>query len=313
MKAVFLDRESLPVPFETPHGVTDYCEYPYTNPAQVHARLEHADIAILNKVKLTRDLIAQLPQLKMVSITATGFDCVDVAACQERHIAVTHVKQYATTSVPEHVLMLILALRRNLMGYRTLMQNNAWPQSRQFCVFEGDITDVHAQTLGIVGYGSLGQALATLAKALGMRVIHHSPSRLGHDPDCVSLAQLFQHSDVVSLHCPLTASTHHLINRDTLAQMKPSSLLINTARGALIDETALAEALQKGVIAGAGLDVLSQEPPPPDHPLLQLNLPQLIITPHVAWASRKTMQTLANEASRNVEHWLKGLHHNRVV
>jgi len=313
MKAVFLDRESLPVPFETPHGVTDYCEYPYTNPAQVHARLEHADIAILNKVKLTRDLIAQLPQLKMVSITATGFDCVDVAACQERHIAVTHVKQYATTSVPEHVLMLILALRRNLMGYRTLMQNNAWPQSRQFCVFEGDITDVHAQTLGIVGYGSLGQALATLAKALGMRVIHHSPPRLGHDPDCVSLAQLFQHSDVVSLHCPLTASTHHLINRDTLAQMKPSSLLINTARGALIDETALAEALQNGVIAGAGLDVLSQEPPPPDHPLLQLNLPQLIITPHVAWASRKTMQTLANEASRNVEHWLKGLHHNRVV
>jgi len=313
MRAVFLDRESLPVRFPQPTGVTSYHEYAHTDPVDVLDRLRNADVAILNKVKLDRDTLQQLPTLKMISITATGFDCVDLDACKQQGIAVTHVKNYATTSVPEHVFMLILALRRNLMRVRTAVQKGAWPQSRQFCFFEGDISDLRHQTLGLLGYGSLGQAIAQLGRAFGMRVLFHTPSRLGRDPECVSFDALITQSDMLSLHCPLNEHTRHIINAHTLKRMKPSSVLINTARGGLIDEAALASALLRGELAGAGLDVLSQEPPPADHPLLQLDLPQLIITPHIAWASQTAMETLATEASRNVEQWLMGQTHNRLV
>jgi glycerate dehydrogenase len=313
MRVVFLDRDSLPVRFNTPKCATSYQAYGHTSAAEVVERLTGAAVAILNKVPLQASALAHLPTLKLVSITATGFDCVDIDACRARGIAVTHVKDYATVSVPEHVFMLILALRRNLKGYERLMQQGAWPKATQFCVLDGSIQDLHGATLGLIGYGSLGQAVAALGRAFGMRVIYYSPSRIGLSPDCVSLDTVFADSDIVSLHCPLNAQTHHLINAARLAQMRRTSLLINTARGALVDEAALHAALVNGVIQGAGLDVLGQEPPPAQHPLLALNLPNLLITPHIAWASQRAMEQLADGASANVDAWALGKHQARVV
>jgi glycerate dehydrogenase len=207
----------------------------------------------------------------------------------------------------------LLALRRRLIPHSEASVNGAWPASKQFCHFAGEIVDIAGSTLGLLGYGSLGQAVAERARALGLRVIYFSPSRLHKDPQCVSLTELFETSDALSLHCPLTSDTQHIVNADTLRLMQPSSVVINTARGGLIDELALVHALNTGVIAGAGLDVLSQEPPPADHPLLNCHHPQLIITPHVAWASTKTIEKLADEASLNVDAWIKGERRNRVI
>jgi glycerate dehydrogenase len=229
-------------------------------------------------------------------------DNVDTDYCRRRGIPVANVRGYAERTVPEHVFMLVLALRRNLLAYREDLLRGAWAKAAHFCLFTHPIRDLHASTLGIVGYGSIGRGVARLGEAFGMRVViaeHKDATRAreGRTP----FLEVLEESDIITLHAPLNAETRHLIGRDELSRMRPDALLINCARGGLVDEAALLEALKAGEIAGAGIDVLSSEPPREGNPLLDLQLPNLIITPHVAWASRQAMQALADQLVENIE------------
>jgi glycerate dehydrogenase len=313
-KIVFLDRHSLEAQLRRPAFEHAWTEYPATGEEEVVARLRGATIAISNKVPLRAAALAQLPDLRMVAVAATGTDNVDLAACRGRGILVSNIRNYAVVAVPEHCFALILALRRNLRAYSADVEAGRWQQSTRFCLLDHPIADLAGSRLGIVGYGALGQQVARLGRAFGMQVcvVSRSPVR---DPDVstVGLDELLRTSDVVSLHLPLTGQTRHMIGARELASMKRSALLINTARGGLVDEAALAEALSAGVIAGAGFDVLSKEPPVPDNPLLQLRLPNFILTPHVAWASGGAMQTLADMLIDNIESFAAGQPRNVVA
>jgi glycerate dehydrogenase len=281
-------------------------EYPATAPGEVVERLRGASIAITNKVPLRADAIAQLPDLKMVAVAATGTDNVDLAACRERGIVVSNIRDYSLVSVPEHCFALILALRRNLRAYTNDVEAGRWEQSTRFCLLDHPIADLAGSRLGIVGYGALG-------RAFGMQVCVTARAPL-NEPDVTQLPldQLLATCDVISLHLPLTEQTRHMIGARELASMKRTAILVNTARGGLVDEVALADALTRGVIAGAGFDVLGKEPPVPDNPLLRLRLPNFILTPHVAWASGGAMQTLADMLIDNIEAWEAGRAKNVV-
>jgi glycerate dehydrogenase len=284
-----------------------WTEHAATAPGEVALRLRGASIAITNKVPLRAADIAQLPDLRMVAIAATGTDNVDLAACRERGIVVSNIRNYSLVSVPEHVFTLILALRRKLRAYCADVDAGRWQQSSRFCLLDHPIADLAGSRIGIVGYGALGKKVATIARAFGMEVCVTSRSPVTDEGVTVlPLDELLRTADVVSLHLPLTDQTRNMIGTRELATMKRSALLINTARGGLVDEAALAQALRDGVIGGAGFDVLSQEPPVPDNPLLQLHQPNFILTPHVAWASDGAMQTLADMLIDNIEAWNKG-------
>jgi glycerate dehydrogenase len=310
---VFLDRDSLAATVRAPRFDHAWTDYPATDAAAVVDRLAGASIAITNKVPLRADAIARLPGLKMVAVAATGTDNVDLAACRERGIAVANIRDYSLVSVPEHAITLMLALRRNLLAYRADVEAGRWEQSTRFCLLDHPIGDLAGSRLGIVGYGALGKKVAQLGRAFGMRVAATSRTT-PHDSnvEALPLDELLRTSDVVSLHLPLTEQTRHLIGARELALMKPSSLLINTARGGMVDEQALAGALRAGTIGGAGFDVLSKEPPLPTNPLLQLRQPNFILTPHVAWASAGAMQTLADMLVDNIEAWAEGRAQNLV-
>lgn len=304
---VFLDRDSLQAHVRRPRFEHGWTEYPASKPDDVVARLRDATVAITNKVPLRAADIAQLPQLKMVAIAATGTDNVDLAACHARGILVSNIRNYSLVSVPEHVFTLILALRRNLRAYSADVETGLWQQSSSFCLFDHPIADLAGSRLGIVGYGALGKKVATIARAFGMEVSVHSRSAPSEEGlSVLSLDDLLRTSDVVSLHLPLSEQTRNMIGASQLATMKRNALLINTARGGLVDEQALAQALHGGVIGGAGFDVLSKEPPIAGNPLLQLHLPNFILTPHVAWASAGAMQTLADMLIDNIEAWERG-------
>ena len=304
---VFLDRDSLIANIRTPSFEHRWRDYPATNANEVVERLHGATIAITNKVPLRADAIAQLPDLKMIAVAATGTDNVDLAACRERGIVVANIRNYSLVSVPEHCFALILAVRRNLRAYVADVENGRWEASTRFCLLDHPIGDLAGSRLGIVGYGALGRRVAQIARAFGMEVAVTSRSPVA-DTDVVQLPldELLATSDVVSLHLPLTDQTRHMIGPRELAAMKKSAILVNTARGGLVDEAALARALTYGTIAGAGFDVLSKEPPVPDNPLLQLRLPNFVLTPHVAWASGGAMQTLADMLVDNLEAWVAG-------
>jgi glycerate dehydrogenase len=313
-KIVFLDRDSVIATLRKPAFGHDWHEYPATASRDVVSRLEGASIAITNKVPLRAADIAQLPNLKMIAVAATGTDPIDLDACRARGIVVSNIRNYSTTSVPEHCFALILALRRNLRAYCADVDAGLWQKSERFCLLDHPISDLAGSRLGIVGYGALGQAVARLGRGFGMQVCVHSRSPVT-DPDVTPLGldQLLQTSDVISLHLPLSGQTRHLIGAAQLGAMKRSALLINTARGGLVDEGALAQALTNGTIAGAGFDVLATEPPPADNPLLGLHLPNFILTPHVAWASGQAMQTLADQLIDNVEAFAGGKARNVVT
>lgn len=304
---VFLDRDSLKAQVRRPRFEHTWREYPASAAGDVVERLQGAGIAITNKVPLRAADIAQLPELKMVAIAATGSDNVDLAACRERGIVVSNIRNYSLVSVPEHVFALILALRRNLRAYVADVEAGKWQTSKQFCLFDHPIADLAGARLGIVGYGALGHKVAAIARVFGMRVCAASRSPID-DPDVeqMSISELLRTADVVSLHLPLTDQTRNMIGAAELATMKRGALLINTARGGLVDEAALARALTDGVIAGAGFDVLSKEPPALGNPLLELRLPNFILTPHVAWASAGAMQTLADMLIENIEGFERG-------
>ena len=312
-KIVFLDRDSLDANVRRPSFEHEWTEHPGTTPDNVFSRLQDATIAITNKVPLRAGDIARLPALKMVAVAATGTDNVDLAACRERGIVVSNIRNYSLVSVPEHVFTLVLALRRQLLSYAADVAAGMWQAQDRFCLLGHPIGDLAGSRFGIVGYGALGHKVAQLARAFGMEVCVVSRSPVS-DPGVtvLDLPELLRTCDVVSLHLPLNDKTRKMIGAAELATMKPTALLINTARGGLVDEAALAAALRDGVIGGAGFDVLSQEPPKAGNPLLDLRLPNFILTPHVAWASAGAMQTLADMLIDNVEAFVNGAPNNVV-
>ena len=313
-KIVFLDRDSLIATIRPPAFAHAWTEYPATRPDQVVERLRGAAVAVTNKVPLRAADIARLPDLKLIAVAATGTDNVDLDACRARGIAVANIRDYSIVSVPEHAFALMLAVRRRLLDYAADVAAGRWQASSRFCLLGHPIADLAGSRLGIVGYGALGRRVARIGRAFGMDVAVHTRSPVD-DADVTPLAlpELLATSDVVSLHLPLTPQTRDLIGAAELASMKKSAILINTARGGLVDEDALAAALRAGTIAGAGVDVLSQEPPLPANPLLAPGLPNLVLTPHVGWASGGAMQTLADMLVDNLDAWADGKALNRVV
>ncbi|MCG6933000.1 MAG: D-2-hydroxyacid dehydrogenase [Gallionella sp.] len=313
-KIVFLDSASIVADVRRPKFDHRWEEYPATAAGQTVERLRDASIAITNKVVLDRDTLEQLPQLKMVAVAATGTNNVDIEYCRERGIVVSNIRNYSVHTVPEHVFMLMLALRRNLLAFRADVLNGEWQKSPQFCLFTHPVRDLHDATLGIVGFGAIGKAVQQIALAFGMQVLiaeHKGAAAIR--PGYTAFDTVLRDSDVITLHLPLNGQTRHLIGAAELEQMQPGALLINTARGGLVDETALLNALQSGRIAGAGFDVLEKEPPAEGHPLLDLNLPNFILTPHIAWSGRAAMQTLADQLIANIEAWAAGAPQNRVA
>jgi glycerate dehydrogenase len=306
-RVVFLDRDSLKAKVRKPSCATEYVEYAKTSVEEIVPRLKNATVAIINKVPMRTETLKQLPHLKMIAVAATGYDVVDVGYCKEHGIAVANIRNYAVHTVPEHAFALILALRRNLIAYRQDVENGVWNTSDQFCFFTHDIGDLYGSTLGIIGEGAIGQATAAIGRAFGMRVLFadHPPPKM-QGVTFTPHEQVLAESDVISLHCPLTPSTRNLINIDALRKMKRNALLINTARGGLVDEAALIQALDERLIAGAGFDVLTVEPPRDGHPLLDVRRPNFILTPHIAWASDGAMQFLADQLIDNIELWCAG-------
>ncbi len=313
-KIVFLDSASIIADIRRPAFQHLWQEYPATAAEQTVARLADATVAITNKVQLQRETLELLPKLKMVAVAATGTDNVDIACCRERGIVVSNIRNYSVHTVPEHVFMLMLALRRNLPAFRADVQSGEWQRAEQFCLFTHPVRDLHGSTLGIMGNGAIGKAVAQIALAFGMNVLfaeHKGAAevRQGY----TAFDTVLRESDVITLHLPLNEQTRHLISTAEFSCMKPGALLINTARGGLVDEAALHDALCSGRIGGAGFDVLGKEPPRDGHPLLDLNLPNFILTPHIAWSGREAMQTLADQLIANIEAFVAGTPQNRVA
>ena len=304
---VFLDRTGIPATHEIPRPnfAHQWIEYDRTSADQTYERAKEADIIITSKVLLTRELLAKLPKLKLIAITATGTNNVDMAAAQELGIVVKNVTGYSSVTVPEHVMGMIYALKHSLMSYhRDQIMTDRWATCGQFCYVDYPVTDIRGSTLAVFGKGNTGSEVARLAQAVGMRVIfaEHKNAQVIRE-GYVPFEEAFKQADIVSLHCPLTEQTQHLVNAETLALMKPTAYLINTGRGPLVDEKALLEALENRQIAGAALDVLAKEPPELDDPLMLAakRLPNLLITPHVAWASDSAVTTLVNKVTENME------------
>ena len=315
-RIVTLEAGALIADVRRPAFAHEWLEYEATRQEDVAARLAGATIAIVNKRLLTADILAGLPQLQMVAIAATGYNNIDLDACRARGIVVSNVRGYARETVPEHVLALLLALSRQIGPFHSSVAAGRWQHSEQFCYFDYPIRDLHGRSLGLLGSGSLGEGVARLAEAFGMRVIRGE--RKGADQlreGYVAFDTLIREADVISLHCPLNDATRHLIGAAELAAMKPGALLVNTARGGLVDEAALADALRAGHIGGAAFDVLTEEPPR-NNPLLAPDLlaaGNFILTPHVAWSSREAMQTLADQLIGNIEAFVAGEARNRVA
>jgi glycerate dehydrogenase len=313
---VFLDRETL-----SPETVLRAPDFPHrmttferSAPDEVAARIADADIVITNKVPVRADAIAGAPRLRLIAVAATGTDMVDVKAAAARGIVVSNVRDYATTTVPEHVFALLFALRRSLLAYRDSVRDGRWQTASQFCFFDHQIRDLAGSTIGIVGRGSLGTAVARIAEALRMEVVF--AGRKG-DPSppapYVPFEEVLRRSDVVTLHLPLKPGTRNLVGAAEFALMARQPILINVSRGGLVDEVALGDALRSGQIAAAGFDVASAEPPPADNPLMQLlDLPNFILTPHVAWASREGQQSLADQLVDNIDAFWRGEARNVV-
>ncbi len=316
MRAAFLDWGSV-----TAGDLDDQCLrclpvdwafHENTGPSQLAERTRQCEVVVTNKVSLNANDLQQADKLGLICVAATGTNNIDLDAAARQDIAVCNVTGYATDSVVQHVFMLMLQLARQQPAYQAALQRGRWQQSEHFCFLDYRIESLANKTLGIVGYGELGQAVANMASQFGMDVLvaqrlHGTPL-----PNRVAFDELLSRVDVLSLHCPLTEQTRHLIAAPQLALMKPTAFVINTARGGIIHEPDLLHALQNGQIGGAALDVLEQEPPPEDSLLLKETLPNLIITPHIAWASRQARQKLIGGVAANITGWLQGKIINRV-
>lgn len=316
MRAVFLDFGTVSTgdldtgPLE--RVVPGIVIHGQTAQADVSARVAGFEAVFANKSVIERETIKANPQLRLIALTATGVDNVDVAAARERSVAVCNLRDYCTPSVVQHVFAMLLSLTHRLADYHALVASGQWQQAGQFSVFPYPIRELQGRMFGIVGFGALGRAVADVARAIGMRVEIANrpggPATAGRR----DLDEFLPELDVLSLHCPLTDATRGLISRERLARMKPDAVLINTARGALLDTKALAEALKSQRLGGAGIDVLEREPPPAGHPLLDPSIPNLIVTPHIAWAARESRQRCIDELALNVESFLSGGRRNRI-
>jgi glycerate dehydrogenase len=286
---------------------------PHTAQADVAAAITDAEIVLVNKLRLTREVIEHTPSLKLIALAATGTNNIDLDAARERGVAVCNLRDYCTASVVQQVMGTLLLLTQKLREYDALVRSGAWGRGEQFCLLDYPIRELAGRKLGIVGYGALGRGVAHAATAFGLEVL--VANRPGGTPQTgrLDLDVLLAKVDVLSLHCPLTPHTQGMIGERELARMKRDAVLINTARGALVDSQALADALRAGRLGGAAIDVLPQEPPVDGNPLLAGDIPNLIVTPHVAWAAREARQRCLDEMAANVEDFRRGGHRHRVV
>jgi glycerate dehydrogenase len=310
MKIVFLDRATLSpeTTLRQPCFAHQLVSHDHTAAHEVAQRIADADIVISNKVKLGAQALQQAARLKLVAVAATGTDSIDLTACAARGITVSNIRNYARHTVPEHTFALMFALRRSICAYRDSVKAGRWQESGQFCYFDYPVRDLAGATLGIIGDGALGSAVATIARALGMQVLMAAhKGRQGMGKLYTPFEEVLARSDILTLHCPLNARTRDMIGAAEFAQMARRPLIINTARGGLVNEAALADALRSGQIAGAGFDVVCAEPPPADHVFMSLlDLPNFILTPHVAWASQQAIQALADQLIDNIEAFERG-------
>ncbi len=314
---VYLDRGSLPdsVKLRSIPAPHNWHNHQATTSGQVIDRCRNADVLVVNKVPIGEKILAACPTIKHIAVSATGFNIIDIAACKRRNISVSNIQNYALTTVPEHVLGLTLNLRRELIHHRQQVIDSQWQKSSSFCIIDKPIRDLRGAIFGVVGLGALGYATAKLMHSIGMHVIY--ASRNTHDCDFakkVTLKQLLAKADVVSLHCSLNSETKNLIDTSQLQAMQPHAILINTARGGIVNELAAVHALQNNEIAGLGFDTLEQEPPNENSPLLEIaHHNNVIITPHNAWGSVQALQTLADILIDNVEAFINGTPQNIVT
>ena len=310
MQIVFLDLASVDSGDLDQHCLQQVAGqwqlHAHTELEQIRVRIAAADVVVTNKVPLTAELINAAPNLKLICVAATGTNNVDLVAARRRGIPVCNARAYATPSVVQHVFCLLLMLLRRIPQYTQAVQTGLWQLSPQFCLLDFPIEELTGKRLGIVGYGELGRAVAHVAKAFGMPVLIAQRESAVPQTDRVPLAELLTQVDILSLHCPLTEHNRHMIGKTQLALMKPGAILINTARGGLVEEAALLESLSARHLGGAGIDVLAIEPPEADNVLLAARLPNLIITPHIAWASRQARQRLLQEVIDNILGFVEG-------
>ncbi|WP_298353694.1 D-2-hydroxyacid dehydrogenase [Rhodoblastus sp.] len=314
-KIVFLDAATLaeavvlPRP-AFPHQWTNYAS---TAPGEVVSRARAAEIVVTNKVSLDAAVIAALPELRLIAIAATGFDHVDLAAARAAGIAVTNIRAYSVDSVPEHVFALILALKRQILRYVADVRAGVWQDSGQFAFHGHPIFDLRGKRLGLFGSGDLGQRVAELGRAFGMDPVFSARKNAPARPGTLPFEEVLATSDILSLHCPLNPETENMIGAPEFALMRKRPLLINTARGGLVDEAALERALDEGLLSGAGLDVTRPEPPPMDSAIMRLaRRPDALVTPHIAWASLESQQTLANQLGEVIAAFVGGERMNRL-
>ncbi|UVM62345.1 2-hydroxyacid dehydrogenase [Pseudomonas sp. B21-010] len=309
-RAVFLDHPSLDLgdldlgPLRS--CFSDLQLFARTTPDQVIERLKGATVAITNKIVIDAQAMAASPELKLILISATGTNNVDLAAARSHGITVCNCQGYGTPSVAQHTIMLLLNLATRLADYQKAVGEGRWQEASQFCLLDYPIVELEGKTLGLLGHGELGSAVGRLAEAFGMRVLlGQIPGRPAR-PDRLPLEQLLPQVDALTLHCPLNEHTRNFIGARELAQLKPGAFVVNTARGGLIDEQALAEALRNGHLGGAATDVLSVEPPAQGNPLLAGDIPRLIVTPHNAWGSREARQRIVGQMSENAQGFFSG-------
>ncbi len=316
MLGVFLDRDTVDAgdmdlsPLDD--VLPEWDHYGHTTPDQVLERIQGAGVVVTNKVVLDGETLAECADLELVCVAATGTNNVDLEAARTLGVTVCNARDYATPSVVQHVYSLMLALATHLPEYRGAVRAGRWSASRHFTMLDWPVRELAGRTLGIVGYGTLGRAVAEAGRAFGLDVMVARREPGDDREGRVPLDRLLRVADIVSLHCPLTPDTRGLIGASELRLMKPDALLINTARGGIVDEAALAEALREHRLAGAGVDVLPEEPPPADHPLLAPDIPNLIVTPHTAWTSREARQRLVDQLADNIRAWQDGKARNVV-
>jgi glycerate dehydrogenase len=310
MKIIILDGYTLNpgdiswAGFET---LGDFTMYDRTSPDKIIERSENAEIILTNKTIINKLTIEQLPKLKYIGVLATGYNIVDVKAANERNIIVTNIPSYGTSSVAQMVFALLLELTQNVGHHSNSVRSGGWSESEDWCYWDRLLIELDDLTMGVIGFGRIGKATADIARAFGMRVIANDTGKTKSNSDWVKMVNqdtIFRESDVISLHCPLTSANKHFVNSAKINLMKGSAFLINTSRGLLINEENLASALNSNRIAGAGLDVLSEEPPDETNPLLSAK--NCIITPHIAWATKAARQRLMNIAVRNLKSYLNG-------
>jgi glycerate dehydrogenase len=316
-KIVFLDRATIPshISIKSPAHDCYWVDYDMTEESQIIERAKDAHVIVTNKVVLSAATILQLPTLEHIAVIATGYNNVDVEACKSLKIAVTNTPGYSVTSVPEHTLAMIFALRRHLFAYREATQKGAWQQSPFFHAYLEQTLDLNKARLGIIGGGDLGKATAKLANALGMEVVFsdRKGQPVSGKTGYLSFSEVIKTSDIISLNCPLTKDTENLISLTEFKQMKPSALLINTARGGLVNEKDLVTAIKEKLIAGAGFDVATIEPIASDNPLLSIiDQPNFILTPHVAWSSDSALKRQSEIMIDNIDHFFEGKTLNRI-